>query len=217
MRFVFRILSISVALLATNFCLGQTRILKNRSGFSKKESQYHYQEQPQSLSNGSGLVNGFTFSMMYQPDAKDYGIEFGGNFESIPFVGMSLQLNSNLQFGSDKTTSYGSVYGVGFYPMYIINNTVLIQGKLFPYISLSYVSSPETTIGKKESYHYTYTPTDSSVSYGALLEAEIGFKVAETENNRFFLTTGYKVFASEFKTTDMFKYGYWLLSLTITR
>ena len=168
----------------------------------------------QSSNPSNSFIKGGDINLMYQPEAKMYGIELGGDW--LPFLGSLLQFSHNLKFGKNEYTSYGFLLGIGFSPRYMINNQFLIQGKLYPYMAIDQVRGPETTIGNKNSkYHYTYTPSDGKVYFGALLDLQVGIKVAGKPDRPYFITAGYKVYAPKFKTDGMFKYGYWMIGLTV--
>mgnify|MGYP006988954049 FL=1 len=78
---------------------------------------------------------------------------------------------------------------------------LLVQGRLYPYIGYSSVTTPGESKYDKPTEKEDFT-------YGAAAEAQIGFKLWSTsEGDDYYLTAGYQIRAAEFKTENMFKYG----------
>lgn len=206
----FRVKALSMVaflLMPANFCLANDIDVESET---VSQSTMDTDSQSNSTSN-SGLVSATDVFLMYQPDVEDFGLSLSYPIQTIPYLSFVMQLNSNLKFGSDNTTSYGFFLGFGLTPRFVSGN-FLLQGKLYPYLGYSGADTPKT-IGR-----FKTKDVNSEFTYGASAEASVGFKIANfKDDDGLFLTFGYKVFASEFKTENLFDYGYWMVGLVIRK
>ena len=102
-----------------------------------------------------------------------------------------------------------TILGAGVRRKIVFGDNFLIQGKLYPYIGLSYTGTPKNTETRQEAEDKT------KFTYGASADLSIGFKICNTaKGNSTFLHVGYVLMAGEFKTKGLFKNGAIMLGLT---
>lgn len=144
----------------------------------------------------SSFVN---FSFKYQPDSKMYGLEGSINDNNLFFF---CEYVSNL-----KTDFEASAMRLGFGvgPLIKLSGDNLVLGiNIAPY--LGFKRGAEVSISEKG----ISTEEKTKFSYGAMGQLMIAVKLFKTKKGKNgYFTGGYRIEAEEFKTKDMFKYGYW--------
>lgn len=188
----------------------QTEIYRNNVNSNNNVNFVKYKEtkaEPTYNSNNSFVYGeGSSFSFLYQSEAKVYGLqmELGTNLFCLTSTFMS-----DLEFGGNKTSSSAALLGAGVRRKLVFGDNFLIQGKLYPYIGLSYTGTPKNTETGQEAEDKT------KFTYGASADLSIGFKICNTaKGNSTFLHVGYAIIASEFETKGMFKGGCIMVGLT---
>lgn len=188
----------------------QTKKYRNNVNSNNNGNIVKYKEteaNPTYNSNNSFVYGeGSSFSFLYQSEAEVYGLqmEFGTNLFCLTSTFMS-----DLEFGGKKTSSSAALLGAGVRRKIVFGDNFLIQGKLYPYIGLSYIGTPKNTETGQEAEDKT------KFTYGASADLSIGFKICNTaKGNSTFLHVGYVLMAGEFETKGLFKNGAIMLGLT---
>lgn len=147
--------------------------------------------------------------LMYQPKAKMYGI---GYYTHFGYYGFIVDATSNLKFGSDDSSVLTFKVGPMIGPFFKLADENLMMGiNIAPYIGITgYDDIGLTAKGNPKKDFKT------KFAYGALARLTLAVKLAKNKKGKdTYLTGGYQVEAAEFKTKDMFKYGYWTLGFAV--
>lgn len=167
---------------------------------------YEEKHSTENISQSIFVGEGESFSFLYQPDAKLYGLQMELGTKSFCLAASIL---SNLKFGKKETTATKAYLGPGVRRKYVFNNTFVIQGKVYPYIGLADSSTPKNIEIKHEAEEKT------EFTYGASADISAGIKLWNTSHgNSTFLHLGYAIIANEFKTKGIFKNGCIMVGLT---
>ena len=154
--------------------------------------------------------------MLYQPDAKAYGLSGTADLnEYLCFTGLAA---SNLKFGEGDNSYLSIIAGVGVKQRVIFSNAFLFQIKLYPYVGYGNANEAGEYHSVGKSGYHDHSEKNEFL-YGAAADAQIGFKLSGSNDSgktfkSTYLTVGYLVSADKFKTENMFKYGYIMAGLT---
>ncbi len=158
-------------------------------------SAYTQEKQTSTTTNPIGT----DFIFMYSSKAEDYGVGFQADMSE--FLYLEWVTMSNLKFGNDDINTFISYFGFGAQHRYRFGESFIINFHLAPYIGLSSIT-------------YDHDD-DTKFAYGATADIKAAFKLFETKKgNDYFLNIGYKIYANEFKTKDILKYGYFNIGIT---
>ena len=155
------------------------------------------------------VESGQDFHLMYQSEAKAYGVQGALDFNNyLCFTG---SMCSNLKFGSEDTNYLNMVFGVGLKQRIVFSDFFLFQAKLYPYLGYGSTYIPES-----DTYGHFYDHKEKNeFLYGAAVDAQIGFKLWDNSNGITFLSIGYQICAGKFKTDGMDENGNIMAGITI--
>lgn len=167
---------------------------------------YEEKHSTENISQSIFVGEGESFSFLYQPDAKIYGLQMELGTKSFCLAASIL---SDLNFDKKEKTAATAYLGPGVRRKYVFDNTFVIQGKVYPYIGLAYSSTPKNIETGQEAEEKT------KITYGASADISVGIKLWNTSHgNSTFLHLGYAIIANEFKTKGIFKNGCIMAGLT---
>lgn len=135
--------------------------------------------------------------------ASDYYVGWNGNSEILSLnlggdPGKYGYFTFGMNYGFGDFSVYEGYIGFGLQKRYFIDNTFLIQAKLFPYIG------------------YGSYEEESDFLWGAIAQFDLGLKLFTTKKgNDCYVTVGYMISAPELETEGMFDNGSWRLGLTM--
>lgn len=175
-------------------------------------SAFAQENNSETTSNGfKDITNGTEFSLMYSPEIETYGINMSFAINKILYGEWGLL--SNLK-SAKKGSTYLGYMGVGIHQGFILGNSFMMNFSLAPYIGYSSYSYETTemrlsTPSMFNGYSFsevpiTTTKDENEFTYGATADINFGFKVYK----EYGISFGYKIFAGEFKTKNMFKSGF---------
>ncbi|MBQ8269595.1 MAG: hypothetical protein IJZ22_00110 [Bacteroidaceae bacterium] len=177
-------------------------------------SAFAQENNSETTSNGfKDITNGTEFSLMYSPEIETYGINMSSAINKILYAEWGLL--SNLK-SAKKGSTYLGYMGVGIHQGFILGNSFMMNFSLAPYIGYSRYSYETTEMrpvisslpSSYGNYYgikpFTTTKDENEFTYGATADINFGFKVYK----EYGISFGYKIFAGEFKTKNMFKSGF---------
>lgn len=155
------------------------------------ESPISALNETKSNDNANSFVKGTDLNVSYSSDAKLLGLTFASDIDDITYMGLSFSADI------DGFDTYSSIFNLGLSKRYQIGESLLIQGKIGPYIGYG-------SVFEEDKFYY-----------GANGSISAGVKLWDTKKgNSTFITVGYYLDAYEFDTTDMFKNGCWGIGFT---
>ena len=174
--------------------------IKTQQNENAKQKNVHQYGKP-NMQNG--WVSGDDFHVLLDPDSKTYGIRFSGEAKDW------IHFASGLNYTFGDYSSFVYYLGIGPGGRYEFN-PFLFFVNVYPYLGYSSHDKFDEKTGKKSS------ETKSEFTYGAMGTVGIGFKLFETsKGKKWYLTGGYTITASKFKTQGMFDNGTWLVGITV--
>lgn len=159
------------------------------------------------------ITGGAEYSLMYSPEIETYGFSMAAAMNKL--FHFEWGITSNLK-SAKKGSTYLGYMGVGIHQGMFLGDSFMINFALAPYIGYSrfsyettemrpVISSLPSSYGKYYGTKpFTTTKDENEFTYGATADVNVGFKISKS----YCLNIGYKIFASEFKTKNMFKSGF---------
>lgn len=141
-------------------------------------------------------------------DADVYGVSFGGDQDKHGYMTFGMKM------GFGDVSIYSFTFGYGLKKRYVMNDSFLIQGMIYPYAGYSLMSYEVVSYTDK-GYKKTETKDDSEFAWGAAANLSIGLKLWNTKKgNSTFLTLGYYISAPELETKNLIDNGSWGIGFT---
>lgn len=120
-----------------------------------------------------------------------------------------------MSMGFGDLSSYSITLGFGLKKRVVINDFLLVQGKIGPYIGYwGYEVEEFDKLDRNGNPKYE-KKNKWEITYGANASVSVGIKLWDTKKgNTTFLTVGYYISAPEFETKNMIDNGSWGLGFT---
>lgn len=151
------------------------------------------------------ITGGVEYSLMYSPEIETYGFSIAYAMNKL--FHFEWGITSNLK-SAKKGSTYLGYMGVGIHQGIFLGDSFMMDFALTPYIGYSRYSYETTEMRTSSMWGGTYpittTKDENEFTYGATADVNIGFKISKS----YCLNIGYKIFAGEFKTKNMFKSGF---------
>ena len=148
------------------------------------------------------ITVGVEYSLMYSPEIETYGFSIAAAMNKL--FHLDFGITSNLKSAKKGSTYFGYM-GVGIHQGIFLGDSFMMDFALTPYIGYSsYSYEIVTGMLPYGGHQITTTEDENEFTYGATADVNVGFKISKS----YCLNIGYKIFAGEFKTKNMFKSGF---------
>ena len=187
-----------IIILIITWCInGQKLIVDNVDNSGVQANTENSDKERTKASKESGRVDGSDYLFEYSSKIKTGGISIGTDFSEY---GYSV-FNISMGFGDYNT--FASTFGIGAKTRYVINDAIMLCGRIYPYIGIYGSESNEKDSELKYKFAYGFAMNLSGV-----------FKIFNTDKGSYYITGGYYMNALEFETKDFVKNGSWLFGIS---